>query len=141
MAIVEDFSQTDALARAGLPRDGVAAWLVNSDGLGGDYGRDSEDLSRQWRIGAELLAKLPRKPARSQMQAAAAAAILRRDRAAREKFLGRHAETIYRRLTGDLAKFKRVEELVRDAAALLPGLVPDDAALARENGLSQRDKD
>jgi thioesterase DpgC len=141
MAIVEDFSQTDALARAGLPRDGIAAWHAGEESVSGDYPRDAENFSRQWRIGAELLAKLPRKPARSAAQAAAAAAILRRDRAAREKFLGRHAEAIYRRLTGDLTKFKRVDELVRDAAALLPGLVPDDAELARENGLSQRDKD
>jgi thioesterase DpgC len=35
----------------------------------------------------------------------------------------------------------RVEHLVRAAAAIVPGLVPDDAQLAGESGLSQRDKD
>jgi thioesterase DpgC len=141
MTLAEDSSRADVLSQAGLPRDAVAAWLASGGAVDGDYARDGEKFSRQWRLGAELLAKLPRKPARSQAQAAAAAAMLQRDRAAREKFLAAHAATIYRRLTGDLAKFKRVEDLVRDAAAIVPGLVPEETELARENGLPQRDKD
>jgi len=131
----------DTFNRAGLPRDTVAAWLGSGGALHGDYGRDSENFSRQWRIGAELIARLPRKPDRSEAEAAAAMAILQRDRAARETFLGAHAETIYRRLTGDFAQFKRVEHLVRDAAAVLPGLVPDEAQLRRDSGVRQGDKD
>jgi thioesterase DpgC len=84
---------------------------------------------------------LPGKPQRSPVEATAAAAIVERDRAAREKFLGAHVHALYRLLTGDFAKFVRVERLVRDAAAVVPGLVPDDALLARENALEQRDKD
>jgi thioesterase DpgC len=141
MSLAEDSSRADVLSQAGLPRDAVAAWLASGGAVDGDYARDGEKFSRQWRLGAELLAKLPRKPARSQAQAAAAAAMLQRDRAAREKFMAAHAATIYRRLTGDLAKFKRVEHLVRDAAAIVPGLVPEETELARENGLPQRDKD
>jgi (3,5-dihydroxyphenyl)acetyl-CoA 1,2-dioxygenase len=140
MTLAFDMPATDLFSRAGLPREGVEAWFAGEGTLTGDYRRDSDNFSRQWRIGAELLAHLPHKPGRSEPQAAAAAAILERDRAAREQFLGRYAETIYRRLTGDLSKFKRVEMLVRDAAAGLPGLVPDDAQLAQENGLQQRDK-
>jgi thioesterase DpgC len=139
MSVVED--PPDVFDRAGLPRDGIAAWHAGDEAVSGDYRRDAENFSRQWRIGAELLAKLPAKPARSAAQAAAATAILQRDRDARQKFLLAHAETIYRHLTHDLTKFVRVEHLVRDAAALLPGLVPDDKELARENGLPQRDKD
>lgn len=139
MSAVED--RPDIFDRAGLPRDGIAAWHANGDAVTGDYLRDAEDFSRQWRIGAELLAKLPAKPLRSAAQASAAAAILQRDRAAREKFLLVHAETIYRRLTHDFSKFVRVEHLVRDAAELVPGLVPDGKQLARENALPQRDKD
>ncbi|MGB7254590.1 MAG: enoyl-CoA hydratase/isomerase family protein [Xanthobacteraceae bacterium] len=132
--------RSDIFDRAGLPRDGIAAWQVNDDAVSGDYLRDAEDFSRQWRIGAELLAKLPAKPARAAAQVSAAAAILQRDRAAREDFLRAHAETVYRRLTHDFTKFVRVEQLVRDAAVLLPGLVPDDKLLAHENGLPQGDK-
>jgi thioesterase DpgC len=142
MSVADDFSlKTDALTVAGLPRDGIAAWLANGDTPGGDYGRDREDFSRQWRVGAELLAKLPPKLARSQSQAAAAAAILQRDRAARQKFLGLYAAKVYRHLTADLSKFVRVEHLVRAAAVIVPGLVPDDRQLAGENALPQRDKD
>jgi (3,5-dihydroxyphenyl)acetyl-CoA 1,2-dioxygenase len=132
--------RSDIFDRAGLPRDGIAAWQVNDDAVSGDYLRDAEDFSRQWRIGAELLARLPAKLARSAAQVSAAAAILQRDRAAREEFLRAHAETVYRRLTHDFTKFVRVEQLVRDAAVLLPGLVPDDKLLAHENGLPQGDK-
>jgi len=141
MAIIDGDTQSDALSRAGLPRDGVAAWRAGDDVVTGDYHRDAENFSRQWRIGAELVALLPAKPARSEAEAAAATAIVHRDREAREKFLGVHIEAIYRRLTGDFTKFKRVEHLVREAAAALPGLVPDDAQLGRENALHQRDKD
>jgi thioesterase DpgC len=141
MTLVDDSDKTDLLGGAGLPRDAIAAWRANDDGLTGDYRRDAEDFSRQWRIGAEMLAFLPAKPRRSEAEAIAAAAILKRDRAARQRFLGAYVETIYRRLTDGMAKFKRVEHLVRDAATVLPGLVPDAAQLRRENDLPQRDKD
>jgi len=138
---VEDNAAADALGRAGLPREGLAAWRAGDDAVTGDYRRDAENFSRRWRIGAELVAHLPAKPKRSEAEIAAATAIMQRDRAAREKFLGVHVETVYRRLTHDFTKFKRVEDLVRDAAAVLPGLAPDDAQLSRENGLPQNDKD
>jgi (3,5-dihydroxyphenyl)acetyl-CoA 1,2-dioxygenase len=131
----------DVFGRAGLPRDTVTAWLACDGVVAGDYRGDAESFSQQWRIGAELLACLPVKPARSDAEALVAKAILERDRAARGKFLAVHIETIYRRLTDDFAKFKRVENLVLDAAAVVPGLVPDATQLARENGLQQRDKD
>jgi (3,5-dihydroxyphenyl)acetyl-CoA 1,2-dioxygenase len=139
MSAVED--RPDVFDRADLPHDGIAAWRAGDDAVTGDYRCDAENFSRQWRIGGELLAKLSGKPTRSAAQVSAAAAILQRDRAAREKFLRTHAETLYRRLTHDFTKFIRVEHLVRDAAVLLPGLVPDDQELSRENGLQQRDKD
>ena len=141
MTVVEDSSRTHVFDRAGLPREEIGAWLDCETAVAGDFRRDTENFSRQWRIGAELIARLPAKSSRSEAQAAAAAAILERDRAAREKFLGAHVETVYRRLTDNFAKFKRVENLVCDAAIVVPGLVPNDAQLARENALQQRDKD
>ena len=137
----EDSSRTHAFDRAGLPREEVGAWLDCAAVVAGDFRRDAEKFSQAWRIGAELIARLPAKPSRSEAQAAAAAAVLQRDRAARERFLGAHVETVYRRLTDNFAKFKRVENLVRDAAVAVPGLVPNAAQLARENALQQRDKD
>jgi (3,5-dihydroxyphenyl)acetyl-CoA 1,2-dioxygenase len=140
MTIAAEISEADVLAHAGLPRDEIAAWLESGAATGDDR-CDVENGARQWRLGAALLARLPAKPSRSQVEAAAAAAILERDRTAREQFLAWHAEAVYRRLTDDLAKFKRVEDLVRDAAVLVPGLVPDEKQLARENGLQQQHKD
>jgi len=144
MALPEQSSRLDVsaiLVRAGLPRDAVAAWLGDEYPLTGDYRHDVEQASRRWRIGADLLALLPPKQARSDEQAAAAAAIPERERGSRQMFLDRHAETLYRRLTDNLLKFKRVEELVHDAAAAVPGLMPDDIQLDRENALQQQYKD
>jgi thioesterase DpgC len=141
MTVVEDKVRADVFDRAGLPRETIAAWLDCGGAVAGDRRRDIENFSRQWRIGAELIARLPAKPERSAAQTAAAAAIVERDRAARENFLAAHVEALYRLLTEDFTKFVRVEYLVRDAAAAAPGLVPDDSALLRENGLPQRDKD
>jgi len=136
-----ELSSSEVYERAGLPREAVSAWLDSNGALDGDHRRAVDTFSRQWRLGAALLERLPAKPKRSAAEAAAVAAIVERDRAAREKFLGAHAPALYRRLTDDLAKFVRVEQLVRDAAAAVPGLVPSDQTLARESALEQRDKD
>jgi thioesterase DpgC len=144
MALLEQTSRDSvsaSLVRAGLPNDAVAAWLAGEHPLAGDYRRDGEQASRRWRTGADLLALLPPKQARSNEQAAAAAVILELERASRRGFLDRHGETLYRRLTDNFTKFKRVDELVRDAAAAVPGLVPDDKLLDRENALQQQYKE
>jgi enoyl-CoA hydratase/carnithine racemase len=144
MTVADQDARTEVSAtldRTGLPRDAVAAWLDSDDTLAADYRRDTEKFSRRWQIGAELLARLTSKPARSDAQAAAATTIAQRDRAARTAFLHLHTEALYGRLTENFSKFKRVEELVRDAAVTIPGLVPDDKRLARENVLLQKDKD
>jgi thioesterase DpgC len=144
MTLADRHSPGEASAlfeRAGLSHEAVKAWLGSDDVLSTDYRQAADKFSRRWKIGAELLASLPRKPARSEAQSMTAAAILRRDRAARVKFLGVHLDAIYSRITGHFTKFKRVEDLVRDAAATVPGLVPDDRQLARENDLQQKDKD
>src|SRR5262249_23297658 len=128
MALVDQDSRSEAVAgfdRAGLPREPVAAWLDGDDLLTGDFRRDCEKFSRRWGMGADLLARLAAKPARSDAQAAAAVAIMEPDRAARAKFLDAHVETLYRRLTADFTKFKRVDELVGDTAGVVPGLVPN----------------
>jgi enoyl-CoA hydratase/carnithine racemase len=144
MVLVEQSSRSEKFVvfdRAGLPRELVAAWLDSDDAPSAEFGADCDKFSRRWAMGAQLLARLPVKPERSDAQAAAAAAIMARDRAAREAFLGAHVEAVYRRLTADFTRFKRVEELVDDVTAAVPGLVPDRAQLARDNALLQKDKD
>ncbi|HEV3162172.1 MAG TPA: enoyl-CoA hydratase/isomerase family protein [Xanthobacteraceae bacterium] len=144
MALADRYPHSEASAvfeRAGLPRETVTAWLGCDDAIASDYRQAVETFSRRWRIGAELLASLAAKPARSDAQVAVAAAILERDRAARADFLSVHVGTLYSRLTDDFTKFKRVENLVHDAAAAVLGLVPDNEQLASENHLQQKDKD
>ena len=129
------------LTTAGLPAETAAAWLKRRPEPSGDYRRDADGFSRFWRSGAELLDNLPGKPARSPAEAAAAAVIAAISRAARERFLAAHVETLYRALTKDYAFFIRVERLVLEAAALVPGLTPGAAQVAAESGLPQRDKE
>ena len=129
------------LEQAGLPHEAAAAWLAGDDAVDGDYRRAADALSQRLRRGGELLATLPPKPTRNAAEAAAARLLLERDRAARDRFLVAHVETVYRRLTRDYGELVRVERLVQEAAALLPGLVPDAARLAQEGALQQQHKD
>ena len=88
MALLEQSSRdavSTVLIRAGLPRDAVAAWLEDDHPLTGDYRRDSEQASQRWRTGADLLALLPPKQARSKEQATAEAVILELERASRSE--------------------------------------------------------
>src|SRR5690348_12680559 len=107
MALIDQNSRSERFVvfdRASLPRELVAAWLDNDDAPSGDFGTDCERFARRWARGAELLARLSAKRDRSDAQAAAAAAIMERDRTAREAFLGAHVEALYRRLTADFTK-------------------------------------
>src|SRR5579883_3095388 len=129
------------LERAQLAGDATGSWLENRPDVTGDYKRDAAAFSRQWQTGARLLSRLPAKPRRNEAEAAAAGLIIRIDREARDRFLAAHAEQVYRLLTKDYANFLRVERLVYDAAALVPGLTPTHEAVAAEREVLQRDKD
>ncbi len=62
-------------------------------------------------------------------------------RKARTRFLRAHVEAVYDRLTHNRSRFIRVEHLVYDAAALVPGLTPTRAQVAAESACLQRDKE
>src|SRR5204862_4072122 len=51
-----------------------------------------------------------------------------------------HARTLYDRLTDNRRKFVRIERLVYDAAALVPGLAPTRSEVAAEAELRQSEK-
>ncbi len=61
-------------------------------------------------------------------------------RAARYAFLRRHARTLYDKLTDSRCKFVRIERLVYDAAAIVPGLTPTKAEVDAESELKQSQK-
>jgi len=111
----------------------VASWLKAKPKVDRNFDHNAAAFSRFWRISADMRAKLPAKSACNETQAAASSVIFQAERQARERFLGVHVETIYRKLTNDCRSFVRAEKLVDDAAALLPELVPAAEALVQES--------
>jgi thioesterase DpgC len=126
---------------AGLPEKLAAAWLKSELRFGRNFKSDTAAAGKYWRSGADLLAKLPKKPNRTVEQQAAADTILSRCRDARERFLTRHVDTVYRKLTKNLTAFRRVDEIVNDAAKLVPGLTPTRQQVDAESALMQSEKD
>jgi thioesterase DpgC len=105
------------------------------------FAEDCGRYSRYWESAAARLARLPQKPSRVAEEAHEADRILREAREARGRFLAAHAGAVYDRLTGNRSRFVRVEDLVYDAAALVPGLVPTREQVDAESAHAQRDKD
>ncbi len=116
-------------------------WADAAPKAGGARAEDEARFSRFWRDGQVLLAELPAKPRRNAAEAATAALVLAAGRAARERYLARHASALYDDLTASRTRFIRVEELVHEAARRVPGLAPSAAELAAESGLLQSEKD
>ncbi len=129
------------LQRAGLPAKEASAWIKAQPRVSADFQRDVASTRKYWRTGTNLLAKLPRRLKRTAAQQTAADAILRDCRRSREQFLTRHADAIYRKLTKNLGAFVRVEDLVYDAARLVPGLTPTRQQVDAESALMQSEKD
>jgi thioesterase DpgC len=107
----------------------------------GDFAGDRARYSRFWKSSTARLARLPAKPARNAEQAQEAEKIKEAARDARGRFLSAHAGAVYDRLTQKRSRFIRVEQLVYDAAALVPGLVPTREQVAVESALILRDKE
>ncbi len=128
------------LERAGLPAEATVPWLADHPTVTGEFARDAAAFAEFWRIGGDLLARLRKEPGRDAPWHAARALIERDARDARERFLERHVEALYRRLTDDFRRFMTVEDLVYAAAALLPGLAPSRDEVRQENALPLKDK-
>jgi len=137
----KSIQESESLQRAGIANDAVAAWHAVVPRDTGDFGGDCARYSRFWESSAALLARLPAKPARDEQQTAAAERIKQVAREARTRFLRAHVEAVYDRLTHNRSRFVRVEQLIYDAAALVPGLTPTRAQVAAESACLQRDKD
>lgn len=109
--------------------------------VSGDFALDCSLFPQFWKAGAALLARLPARPMRNAAEAQAAERIKREAREARSEFLAAHVESVYDRLTQGRSRFVRVEQLVYDAASLVPGLVPTRAQVSAESSLLLRDKE
>ena len=129
------------LQRAGIGNDAIKAWRASAPLDIGDFTGDCARYSPFWEASAALLARLPAKTARTAEQADAAEHIKRVAREIRTRFLSAHAGALYDRLTRSRTRFVRVEQLIYDAAALVPGLTPTQAQVGAESALMQRDKE
>ncbi|TVT07527.1 enoyl-CoA hydratase/isomerase family protein [Amycolatopsis bartoniae] len=89
----------------------------------------------------DLLAELPLPPARTAAQREAAAVALDEVRAMRAEYMEAHAEELYAELTDGRTRYLRLDELVRTAARVCPGLVPTDEQMAAERARPQAEKE
>ena len=141
MTTSTELASADALLGINLAQETVSGWLDSSPRDVGDFSGDCTRYSRFWETGATLLAQLPAKPRRNATQKEAANCIHRLAREARARFLSAHAGALYDRLTRSRTRFVRVEQLVYDAAELVPGLTPTQPQVDAELALMQRDKE
>jgi thioesterase DpgC len=129
------------LENAGCSRSDVAEWCAARPELCNDFGHDSAASTRFWNLSLGLRARLPVPAARTSHEAAASVLLHRSERNVRERFLGMHVADVYGRLTAHGSKFLRVDELVRAAALLVPGLTPAPEILAAERTRPLKDKE
>src|SRR5690349_9315867 len=109
--------------------------------FGGGFEADAEAASEFFNTGQEEIGRLPPRAIRTSEAQASAEAVHGKMRAARVAFLRRHAGELYARLTDDQRRFVRIEQLVYDAAAIVPGLVPTRAQIQAEREHPQKDKE
>ena len=108
----------------------------------GNFKRDADaafEILARGRRSARHVAEKPKRKPEQQLRRRDYPVQLPRD--AREAFLAHHAEAVYRKLTKNHDDFVRAEELVYDAANLVPGLTPTRKQVAAESEMMQRDKD
>ena len=130
-----------SLLRAGVSYDVVESWRESAPPDTGDFTGDCARYTPFWHNSATLLARLPAKPDRNTEQDGAAEHVKRVARELRTRFLSAHVGAVYDRLTGNRTRFVRVEQLIYDAAALVPGLTPTRAQGDAEMALMLRDKE
>ena len=129
------------LEKAGFSSSDATAWCIAHPELHNDFGSDSAASTHFWDLSQRLRAKLPARNACDPDDAAAGALLHRTERNLRERFLGIHVEELYGKLTADGSNFRRVDELMLEAAKLVPGLTPGAEVLAAERARPLKEKE
>jgi enoyl-CoA hydratase/carnithine racemase len=130
----------EILRRGGLSAKPADSWIKSFPRVTGSLKRDASAAAKFWRAGEGLLDQMPGKSRRTPEQQTAACTILSECRRLREDFLKKHADAIYRKATKNLSVFRRVDELVYEAAKLVPGLTPTQKQVNAESALMQSEK-
>jgi len=129
------------LTAAGVAPKAAQSWHGSSPKIRNSFASDSAACQKYWRASAKLRAQLPARASCSPAQAQAVEMINARQRNLRDQFLAAHAEALYGKLTNNRKNFVRVEQLVRDGAKLVPGLLPGETELAADAPLPLKDKE
>jgi (3,5-dihydroxyphenyl)acetyl-CoA 1,2-dioxygenase len=129
------------LGNAGLAANNVNSWIDAFPTLRSDFAYDGAACSMFWDLGKRLRRQLPKKSVRNPNETTANEYIHQGERELREHFLNAHIDKLYDKLTNCGSKFLRVEQLVIEAAQIIPGLVPSAEALAAERQLLLKDKE
>jgi thioesterase DpgC len=129
------------LARAGLAASDGADWAAAAPGPGGSFPAAADAVSGFLARGQALARRLPGPDRGTPDEQAARQAITGIMNDARDTFLRSHAADLYDALTGHCTRSLRVEELVYEAAAAVPGLAPTRAEMDAERGRMLADKE
>jgi (3,5-dihydroxyphenyl)acetyl-CoA 1,2-dioxygenase len=130
------------LEQAGLPASEVADWAAAAPQPGtGPLQSAAAAASAFLTRGQGLAARLPEPARAAPQERAARQAITGIMNGARDTFLRSHAAGLYDQLTGHCTKALRVEQLVCDAAAAVPGLTPTRREMAAERERMLADKE
>lgn len=119
----------------------MSNWRATVPTDSNDFETDKNRFSNFWTLAGEALARLPAKSARDAGQIETAEQIKNLSREARKRFCHAHVRSIYDALTHKRSHFVRAQELIYEAAVLVPGLAPTREQIAKESALPQRDKE
>jgi enoyl-CoA hydratase/carnithine racemase len=134
-------SLREVTAAAGLSAADVADWADSAPSPEPKFDPAVAATGGFLSRGGDLLGALPEPAGRSESERAAAEAIADALNGARDDFLAAHAPELYARITDGYRKPVRVEQLVLEAAALVPGLTPTREQLAAERDRRLADKE
>jgi thioesterase DpgC len=132
--------RAEVLERAGLPAADVADWVASVPGRPESFAAAAEAVRVFLARGQALIERLPGKTAATPGERDAREAITTASDDARQSFLRVHAVALYDALTSDCTRALRLEELLTEAAAAVPGLVPTAAELDAEQTRALPDK-
>lgn len=119
----------------------IDLWISMSPRLEAALNENTYLLAQYVKEGEALLAKLPVKAKRNEKEQCLADQIFASCRQLRSRFIHQHADEVYGILTENFSQYRRISELVFDAAQRFPGLVPTRAQMETESKHIQAHKD
>jgi thioesterase DpgC len=131
----------EILERAGLSPADTQDWAASAPGPGPSLRAAASAVSEFLSRGQALIRRLPARTACTAGEKAAHQAITQVMNDAREDFLGSHTGGLYDALTSRGTRSLRLDELIREAAAQIPGLVPSPADMDAERARALPDKE